>query len=104
MFEEDTAGLRERDGSPAVGRGAFVGPTPSPPGPMSEESGSDLNLEDAEKQRAAIMWCAPSFEEFAHRFWVENRLWHAVNARELPRLEPQLQDYLNHYAPPEAPM
>ncbi|MCX4964229.1 hypothetical protein OHA98_05245 [Streptomyces sp. NBC_00654] len=67
-----------------------------------EETQADL--EDAEEQRAAILWCAPSFEEFAHRFWIENRLWHAVNDREPPLLELRLQDYLNHYAPPGAPM
>ncbi|MEU0298340.1 hypothetical protein ABZ252_02510 [Streptomyces sp. NPDC006175] len=65
-----------------------------------EETQTDL--EDAEEQRAAILWCAPSFEEFAHRFWIENRLWHAVNDGELPVLEPRLQNYLNHYAPPGA--
>ncbi|MGW6466896.1 hypothetical protein [Streptomyces rubiginosohelvolus] len=63
-----------------------------------EETQTDL--EDAEQQRAAILWCAPSFEEFAHRFWIENRLWRAVNNGESPVLEPRLQDYLNHYAPP----
>ncbi|MFD4002195.1 hypothetical protein [Streptomyces rubiginosohelvolus] len=67
-----------------------------------EETQTDL--EDAEQQRAAILWCAPSFEEFAHRFWIENRLWRAVNNGESPVLEPRLQDYLNHYAPPGASM
>ncbi|MFD4591473.1 hypothetical protein [Streptomyces rubiginosohelvolus] len=67
-----------------------------------EETQTDL--EDAEQQRAAILWCAPSFEEFAHRFWIENRLWRAVNSGESPVLEPRLQDYLNHYAPPGASM
>ncbi|WP_331730541.1 hypothetical protein [Streptomyces sp. NBC_01174] len=67
-----------------------------------EETQTDL--EDAEEQRAAILWCAPSFEEFANRFWLENRLWHAVNDGELPVLEPRLQDYLNHYASPGAPV
>ncbi|WP_424569005.1 hypothetical protein [Streptomyces sp. CH-036] len=67
-----------------------------------EETQTDL--EDAEQQRAEILWCAPSFEEFAHRFWIENRLWRAVNDGESPVLEPRLQDYLNHYAPPRASM
>lgn len=67
-----------------------------------EETQTDL--EHAEEQRAAILWCAPSFEEFAYRFWIENRLWHAVNEPEPPLLEPRQQDYLNHYAPPGAPM
>ncbi|MET9555460.1 hypothetical protein [Streptomyces sp. NPDC006645] len=59
---------------------------------------SDVDLGDAEQQRAAILWCAPSFEEFAHRFWIENRLWHAANDGELAQLEPLLSDYLQHYA------
>lgn len=65
-----------------------------------EETGTDLD--DAEGQRAAILWCAPTFEEFAHRFWTENRLWHAVNGGDLSRVEPQLQHYLDHYAAPES--
>ncbi|WP_405616977.1 hypothetical protein [Streptomyces sp. NBC_01508] len=65
-----------------------------------EESGADLD--DAEKQRAALLWCAPSFEEFAYRFWIENRLWHATNGGGSPQLEPRLRDYLEHYAPPAA--
>jgi hypothetical protein len=26
------------------------------------------DLDDAQEQPAAILWCAPSFEEFAYRF------------------------------------
>ncbi|MFD4695964.1 hypothetical protein [Streptomyces niveus] len=55
------------------------------------------DLDDVEEQRAAIFWCAPSFEEFAHRFWVENRLWRAISDGELPPAEAQLRDYLDHY-------
>ena len=62
---------------------------------------AQTDLDDGQEQRAAIFWCAPSFEEFAHRFWVENRLWRAVHGGDLSRLEPQLRDYLRHYAPPE---
>ena len=64
-----------------------------------EETESDLD--DVEEQTAAILWCAPSFEEFAHRFWIENRLWHAVNGGDLSQLEPQLVTYLHHYTRPE---
>lgn len=39
---------------------------------------TQTDLDDAQEQPAAISWCAPSFEEFAYRFWVENRLWRAV--------------------------
>ncbi|MCX5416142.1 hypothetical protein [Streptomyces sp. NBC_00059] len=65
-----------------------------------EETGNDLD--DVEEQMAAILWCAPSFEEFAHRFWIENRLWHGINGGDLSQLEPQLRGYLQHYTPPVA--
>lgn len=65
-----------------------------------EETGNDLD--DMREQRAAILWCAPSFEEFAHRFWIENRLWYGVNGGDLSQLEPQLRGYLHHYTPPGA--
>jgi hypothetical protein len=64
---------------------------------------TQTDLDDAQEQRAAIFWCAPSFEEFAYRFWVENRLWRAVHGGDLSRLEPHLRDYLRHYAPPAVP-
>ncbi|AGK78220.1 hypothetical protein AB0N79_18790 [Streptomyces microflavus] len=71
----------------------------------AQRNGEEIqpDLADAQEQRSAILWCAPSFEEFAHRFWIENRIWHAVNDPDLPRLEPRLQEYVNHYATPEAP-
>jgi hypothetical protein len=59
---------------------------------------TETDLDDAQEQRAAICWCASSFEEFAYRFWVENRLWHAVRGSDLSGLEPELRDYLRHYA------
>lgn len=65
-----------------------------------EETWTDLD--DRAEQLAAINWCAPSFEEFAHRFWIENRLWHEVNGGDVARLEPQLRDYLRHYESPVA--
>lgn len=60
---------------------------------------TETDLDDAQEQRAAIRWCAPSFEEFAYRFWVENRLWPAIHRGDLSQLEPELRDYLRHYAP-----
>ncbi|GHI09069.1 hypothetical protein AQI88_12490 [Streptomyces cellostaticus] len=62
---------------------------------------TESDPEESEEQRAAIFWCAPSFEEFAHRFWIENRVWRATRGEDLPGLEPQLRDHLRHYAPPE---
>ncbi|MGW1594231.1 hypothetical protein [Streptomyces sp. NPDC002343] len=66
-----------------------------------EETQTDLD--DPEEQEAAILWCAPSFEEFAHRFWIENRLWHALNDDDLSGLEPEMREYLRHYASPGTP-
>ncbi|MER7172897.1 hypothetical protein [Streptomyces mesophilus] len=57
------------------------------------------DLDDLKEQTAAITWCAPSFEEFAARFWIENRLWLALQDNELSSAEPQLRDYLRHYGP-----
>ncbi|MEV7149255.1 hypothetical protein AB0O05_22485 [Streptomyces sp. NPDC093084] len=68
-----------------------------------DEDETETNRGDPEEQRAAILWCAPSFEEFAYRFLIENRLWHALNGDAPPRLEPQLRDYLRHYARPGIP-
>jgi hypothetical protein len=60
---------------------------------------AETGLDDAHGQRAPIRWCAPSLEEFAYRFWIENRLWGAVRSGALSGLEPELRDYLRHYAP-----
>lgn len=61
------------------------------------------HLGDTEEQRTAMLWCAPPFEEFAHRFWIENRLWRAVHGGGDPSdLDPLLRGYLAHYAPPPA--
>lgn len=66
------------------------------------EEGSGGEASHREAHRRAIGWCAPTFEEFAYRFWVENRLWYATQDDDPSGLEPELRDYLSHYAPPEA--
>ncbi|MFE9094112.1 hypothetical protein [Streptomyces sp. NPDC007264] len=65
-----------------------------------KESGDEVSHREA--HRRGIGWCAPTFEEFAYRFWVENRLWYATDDDDTSGLEPELWDYLRHYAPPEA--
>lgn len=42
-------------------------------------------------------WCAGSFEEFAYRYWIENRLWRALHARPAAELDADLAAYLAHY-------
>lgn len=60
-------------------------------------------MEGAIYGKQVFLWCASSFEEFAYRFWIENRLWHALNGNDLSGLEPQVRDYLRHYAAPAKP-
>ncbi|GAA1272178.1 hypothetical protein GCM10009665_70270 [Kitasatospora nipponensis] len=60
-----------------------------------EETGVDLA--DRAQQLDSILWCAPSFEEFAYRFWAENRIWHALHGAGPAALGPTLRRYLAHY-------
>ena len=46
---------------------------------------------------AKIFWCAPSFEQFAYRFWIENRILHALVITPEEPLAADLQVYLEHY-------
>ncbi|MEW2417974.1 hypothetical protein AB0953_30315 [Streptomyces sp. NPDC046866] len=65
--------------------------------PVDHEA--DADAIPLEIRQQSIVWCAPSFEEFAHRFWIENCLWHEINGGgDASRLEPQLRSYLDHYA------
>ncbi len=56
---------------------------------------SDLDYPVA--QEAEILRCAPTFEHFTYRFWLENRLWRAVNGLSDEPLDTDLQEYLDHY-------
>ena len=55
--------------------------------------------DDPEDEEIAdeIFWCAPSFEQFAYRFWIENRLSLALLIAPTEPLAPELVDYLAHY-------
>ncbi|WP_354637495.1 hypothetical protein [Kitasatospora camelliae] len=57
-----------------------------------------IDWDDLPAQRAALLWSAPSFEHFAYRFWIENRLWEVVNGTEGAPLDPAMREYLDHYA------
>lgn len=46
--------------------------------------------------------CADSFEEFAYRFWLENRLWHELHGREREPLPAELAAYVAHLPDPGA--
>ncbi|MFF1398845.1 hypothetical protein ACFVZD_34175 [Streptomyces sp. NPDC058287] len=65
---------------------------------------TETNLDDAAEQWAALCWCAASFEEFAHRYWIENRLWRIINDGDTSSLEPHLTAYLHHYASGVSPV
>ena len=40
--------------------------------------------------------CAPSFEAFVYRFWLENRIWFALSEGDMALTE-EMQAYLDHY-------
>jgi hypothetical protein len=49
--------------------------------------------------------CAPNFEHFVYRFWIENELWEKVAARREPvALSDAERAYISHYGPPPAAM
>lgn len=52
--------------------------------------------EEVELEQEEIWFCAPSFSEFIHRFWLENEIWFALawDKRRLTSIE---QAYVNHY-------
>ena len=42
-----------------------------------------------------VAMCAASFEEFVHRFWMENTLWFALYEKTKAPLTPEHQAYLD---------
>jgi uncharacterized protein (TIGR02996 family) len=51
----------------------------------------------AGRQDAAEFWfCAPSFEAFLYRFWIENEIWYSLYHDHDP-LTPDEQTYVDHY-------
>lgn len=47
--------------------------------------------------KADTQFCGTTFESFLYRFWIENRLWFALNEDER-ELTPAEQTYLSHFA------
>ncbi|PRY46118.1 hypothetical protein [Umezawaea tangerina] len=66
--------------------------------PFEDDSWEPLPELSAEELAAEVSWCAPSFEQFAYRFWIENRL-HEVLTDGGRDLEPAERDYLDRYPP-----
>lgn len=44
-----------------------------------------------------VLYCAPDFERFIYRFWLENVLWDKVSYDANKGLNPIEEAYLNHY-------
>ncbi|MFF2629850.1 hypothetical protein ACFVUN_29305 [Kitasatospora griseola] len=60
------------------------------------EGDDEAEPEEEGTEGDGIRWCAPSFEEFAHRYWVEGRIALAGYQDE-PLEDPQLSAYAEHY-------
>ncbi|HST83423.1 MAG TPA: hypothetical protein VLL08_16955 [Kineosporiaceae bacterium] len=64
--------------------------------------GLDFLDETDEEDAGVIYRCASSFEEFAYRFWVENRIWSHLNDSDAGTLPPEFAEYLAHYPIPDS--
>jgi hypothetical protein len=63
---------------------------------MEAHLGPDWNREDPPKESDRIRMCAPSFESFVYRFWIENEIWYALNETGGP-INDEQKRYLRHY-------
>jgi uncharacterized protein (TIGR02996 family) len=61
--------------------------------------GSDFSPEDEPEEAEEGRWhfCAPSFEAFLYREWIENEIWYALNWDHVPLTADQ-QAYVDHYS------
>jgi hypothetical protein len=57
----------------------------------------DDGVHTEEEQFRTIFWCAPSFEQFAYRFWVETRIAELLYDGQEQLITGDLREYLNHY-------
>ena len=64
--------------------------------------GLEFDYESDEEGFAVINKCASSFEEFAYRFWIENRIWRHLHQADAGALLPEFAQYLAHYRTPAA--
>ncbi|SCG03230.1 hypothetical protein GA0115259_1082111 [Streptomyces sp. MnatMP-M17] len=67
----------------------------------AHDSGGEFNgnsdINDLDEQMEALQYCAPTFEEWAYRFWIENRISEVVESEDKPSLDEEQHAYLNHY-------
>jgi hypothetical protein len=66
-----------------------------------EEShdGAGPNAEETAKVIADATICAPSFEAFIYRFWLESTLYRKLHGFDYTPLTSEEQRYLAHYEP-----
>ncbi|MFG3200230.1 hypothetical protein ACGFYT_29385 [Streptomyces sp. NPDC048208] len=64
-------------------------------------SGGEFNgnsdIDGPDEQMEALQYCAATFEEWAYRFWIENRISEAVESEDKPSLDEDRHAYQNHY-------
>jgi uncharacterized protein (TIGR02996 family) len=65
-------------------------------GGEADGQGEDDDDEWEESGESPFWFCAPSFETFLFRWWLENEIWHALEWDHTP-LTPLQQAYLEHY-------
>jgi hypothetical protein len=61
------------------------------------EFGSDWDGDAADSDDAGgrVSFCAPTFEAFIYRFWIENEIWFALDDKRA--LTEEQQKYVSHY-------
>jgi hypothetical protein len=47
---------------------------------------------------ARITWCAPSFQHFAYRYWLENQIWPIVNGEVDDPLTEEMRAYVDQFS------
>jgi hypothetical protein len=63
---------------------------------MEKHLGPEWDREDPPKQSDKIWYCAPSFESFVYRFWIENEIWYSLKENGRPGTDDQ-KEYLQTY-------
>jgi hypothetical protein len=62
--------------------------------------GPDFHYESDEEDLGIIYQCASSFEEFAYRYWIENRIWRHLHDPDAGNLPPEFAKYLSYFPSP----
>jgi len=65
--------------------------------PRAFDVEDDLDLPEANEEESQLVMCAPDFETFLYRFWLENSAWFALEMKHRP-LTQREKGYLAYYA------